>query len=1625
MAAYIESHTTATTGATTAATLDIDAPAGIQSGDLLIIYFSSGTVSPPDLQPVGETGWTATDLTGTTYNEIWTYYKIAGASEPSTYTIAFNNTEYATLHMLRISGADQTTPIESQDSGSGSNTTPNPPSSGTLSATKAYLSLAFAAVSDAASQDITAYPTGYTVISEEFSGSGGSGNGLHTALVYNWENDTNVVDPLQFTSSVLAGWNTSTVLINSATTAQSVAALPSPVVATPTFSGIVPRSSLQPFIGDYKSAGYVTFQTTVTVDAPEHEPGDLLFMLLSNSSTTITATGPDGESGWTKGTFGAFNGGPDSDYYYKFAGASEPSTYTFTPGGGDDFTLHALAIKNVDPNPNYGFTDVFEVDVTNRGTSGSQVTFSSNSSATNTSRLKLGILYAVVDEGQQFVTSTSVGTESNGWVVLDIAQGPTISSAYQSVLFASKEFEGAYEDVSSVSFSVDNSDSFVTYNFAFSGFAPGPRLAPLTPAVLATPTVSRRKIGPLLAITPTLTIGRVARADATPLGSDVLGSTADDRFGLDSDLSADGSRAVVLAAGGGSEVAYVKAFEWDGFSWSQLGSDIDGDAGSGGSVAEALSVRISPDGSRFIFGMAKGDSSPGLVRVYEWSGSAWVQLGSDITGATGDRLGYSVGISENGSRIVVGAPEKDGTDTRPGYVQVYDWNGSAWVQAGSDITAGAGADDRVGWAVDISSDGSRVAVGIPNEDNGGSQSGQIRLYDWNGSAWVQAGASIDGSASGHNFGYSVALSGDGLRFVGAGPFYDDVLDEGLAKVYEWNGSAWVQAGTDLLGAAQDARLGRENEVTLSHDGMRLVVGECSPTLSTEVGEVRVYDFIGADWELRDITNLRGLAAQDRFGESVSLSSDGRRLFVGASQIDGSATKTGYGAGFQLPEQGRSFVRGSAGGEAADSSETSVTVGSPPYTQDGDLVLLFLYGDQVVSGVTGPDSQTGWTAETHVADTGFGARFFWKFASSEPSTYTFSGLPSDFYSAISLSIANVDPSFTAPHVTLATLNTAVLTDEVTGLTQGDYLGVVFAPYGYGGGYSSLTDTDGWKIEQNLNGTTTSSAYNSAFVATKMYTDTTSVNSETTSFGTVLQSGAVTTYTIAVELLDAENFPEVFPDAGSFITMRNTTNTTAIATTAVVATYDTLVGNLNNFISYVDGTFRVAKAGKYLVGYSEHLATVDVAANDRRQWETWISVNGVDAPYYGFDVGYIQNVDGDSPAEITSGMAVLDLAADDTFEVMIKRSDSDLSTTSRVADRSGMYAVYLDPDWNYGRYRGTLGFPQPPELGSTSFSLDTTDEEDAAFARTGDAVEISTTNPVLYAYSARSINKLESVSSEFHSRVRLSDSFTQAGSDLLGGAASDSFGDAVAVSSDGSRIAVGARPVSADEYVQVYDWNGSAWVQLGSDIVTPVNGIDFGIDIAMSSDGSRVAIGASGSDTGGTDTGKVQVYDWNGSAWVQAGSDIDGATASDQLGVSVSLSDDGNRLAVGADQGAVSDGYVQVYDWSGSAWGQVGSDITGTGGASGRFGFALALSGDGLRMAIGDYLYDNASVGAGLVQVYQESGGVWSQFGSNLEGDTASQGFGLSVDLDADGSNLVVGQNGSAVALVYNFTFTETS
>ena len=111
-------------------------------------------------------------------------------------------------------------------------------------------------------------------------------------------------------------------------------------------------------------------------------------------------------------------------------------------------------------------------------------------------------------------------------------------------------------------------------------------------------------------------------------------------------------------------------------------------------------------------------------------------------------------------------------------------------------------------------------------------------------------------------------------------------------------------------------------------------------------------------------------------------------------------------------------------------------------------------------------------------------------------------------------------------------------------------------------------------------------------------------------------------------------------------------------------------------------------------------------------------------------------------------------------------------------------------------------------------------------------------------------------------------------------------------------------------------GPAWsqIQLGLDIDGEAVNDQSGFSVSLSSDGTRVAIGALFNDGNGSNAGHVRVYEYSGGGWAQLGTDIDGEAANDQSGFSVSLSSDGTRVAIGAylnDGNGNSAGHVRVH------------------------------------------------------------------------------------------------------------------
>ncbi len=226
--------------------------------------------------------------------------------------------------------------------------------------------------------------------------------------------------------------------------------------------------------------------------------------------------------------------------------------------------------------------------------------------------------------------------------------------------------------------------------------------------------------------------------------------------------------------------------------------------------------------------------------------------------------------------------------------------------------------------------------------------------------------------------------------------------------------------------------------------------------------------------------------------------------------------------------------------------------------------------------------------------------------------------------------------------------------------------------------------------------------------------------------------------------------------------------------------------------------------------------------------------------------------------------------------------------------------------------------------------------------------------------------------------------------------------------------------------------------------------FGFAVAISGDGDTLAVGAPGEDSsadgiggaqgsGANESGAAYVFvrDPTTNAWTQqAYVKASNSDAADGFGVSVALSDDGSTLVVGADLedssatsingsqagGANNSGaaYVFVRDGAG-AWSQQAYVKPFNTGADDRFGWSVALSGDGDTLAVGAWQEDSSATGiggngadggaanSGAVYVFvRNAADQWSQQAyvkaSNTDQDDT---FGWSVALSGDGSTLAVG------------------
>ena len=230
-------------------------------------------------------------------------------------------------------------------------------------------------------------------------------------------------------------------------------------------------------------------------------------------------------------------------------------------------------------------------------------------------------------------------------------------------------------------------------------------------------------------------------------------------------------------------------------------------------------------------------------------------------------------------------------------------------------------------------------------------------------------------------------------------------------------------------------------------------------------------------------------------------------------------------------------------------------------------------------------------------------------------------------------------------------------------------------------------------------------------------------------------------------------------------------------------------------------------------------------------------------------------------------------------------------------------------------------------------------------------------------------------------------------LEGEAQADGFGSSVAMSADGDTLVVGAplndgAGIDAGS-VRVYRRSGGSMTQVGSDIDGEAPGDQFGSSVAVSSNGNTVVVGAPFNDGAGTDAGHVRVFDLKNGAWVQRGSDIDGAVAGGRAGYSVAASGDGNSVVYGSPYAAMPDWNVQR-----------------------QFGARCNFDGGILEFVskfVLDLLYACDGLEGGRADVRRWSTDSWTPVGLPIPGDSRRR-VGYSVDMSDDGTVVVLGAPG---------------
>jgi hypothetical protein len=365
-----------------------------------------------------------------------------------------------------------------------------------------------------------------------------------------------------------------------------------------------------------------------------------------------------------------------------------------------------------------------------------------------------------------------------------------------------------------------------------------------------------------------------------------------DKFGYSVSISGDGSYAIAGAAyndddGSASGSAYI--FSRSGSTWTFQQKIRAPDAAPTDRFGE--SVSISGDGSYALVGALLDDdvqANSGSAYIFSRSGTSW-SYQSKITApdpATSDQFGFSASISSDGSYALVGAPRDDDI----GSASIFSRSGTSWTFQQRITAPDAAPQDRLGWSVAISGDGSYALVGAYLDNHVATYAGSAYIFSRSGSTWTfQSKITAPDPGASDFFGASVAISSDGSYAI-AGAYLDTTYGgvnqyHGSAYIFSRSGSTWTfQQKIRAPDGRYSDRFARS--VSISSDGTYALVGAYGDERpgypsSDQSGSAYIFRRSGTTWTFQSKITAPDQSPSDQFGRSVSISSDGTYALVGS------------------------------------------------------------------------------------------------------------------------------------------------------------------------------------------------------------------------------------------------------------------------------------------------------------------------------------------------------------------------------------------------------------------------------------------------------------------------------------------------------------------------------------------------------------------------------------------------------------------------------------------------------------------------------------------------------------------------------------------------------------------------